>query len=318
MPAATLEAATTHPGFIQATEVWIPDPSGEVLIRSDGIYGPLKAFDRASADHGFAKGEGLPGLAWKEQRPVILTDIADPRFLRSGAAREAGLGAAAAIPVFSRDRLKGVLVMICGRDDDHVGAVEVWSSDNSPESKMTLDAGFYGAATAFREVSEGTTFERGKGLPGGVWGAGAPILMRDLGRSAGFVRSASAREAGLTTGLGVPVPTPGGMSYVLTLLTSRTTPIARRFEIWEVVAGKGGARPTAALIDGLCDTEGPLWETERRIQAWQGPVGRALATGTPVAEANPAAAPGAPRHAGMVALPQHVHGEVARIAAWYF
>ena len=41
--------------------------------------------------------------------------------------------------------------------------------------------------------------------------------------------------------------------------------------------------------------------------------------GPPVAEASP----GGPvsqtvRHAGMVALPQHVHGEVARIAAWYF
>lgn len=318
MSAATLEAATTRPGFIQATEVWIPDPSGEVLIRADGVYGPLKSFDRASADHGFVRGEGLPGLAWKAQKPVILTDITDPRFLRAGAAQAAGLGAAAAIPVYARDRLKGVLVMICASDDTHVGALEVWSSDNGPGTPMTLDAGFYGAATAFREVSEQTAFQRGQGLPGGVWGAGAPILMRDLGRSAGFIRSASAQAAGLTTGLGIPVPTPGGSTYVLTLLTSRATPIARRFEIWDVVAGKGGARPTAALTDGLCETEGPLWDTGRKVQSWQGPVGRALATGTPVTEAAPPALPGVPRHAGMVALPQHVHGEVARVVAWYF
>jgi hypothetical protein len=180
---------------------------------------------------------------------------------------------------------------------------------------MTLDAGYYGAATAFREASEGISFERGQGLPGGVWGAEAPILMRDLGSSAGFVRSAAARASGLATGLGVPIATPSGTPFVLALLSSRVSPIARRFELWDATAARPGRPASAALIDGLCDVEGPLWGAERKLAAWQGPVGRALATGAPVAETNPA---GAARYAGMVALPLHAHGEVTRVVAWYF
>lgn len=304
------------PAFILATEVWIPGPSGDVLLRSDGVYGPLKPFEAAAEEHGFAAGEGLPGRAWKEGRPILLTDLADPAFLRAGAAGDAGLAAAAAIPVFSGAVLKGVLVLFCGKDEAHVGALEIWRGQGG---RMTLDAGFYGAAAAFAEVSERTSFQPGQGLPGGVWSAGAPMLMRDLGHSAGFARSAAARAAGLTTGLGLPLATPSGTPYVLALLSGRATPIARRFELWDATAARAGRPATATLADGLCDTEGPLWTAERKLDAWQGPVGRALATGAPVTEANPAGPPNhSGRYAGMVALPQHVHGEVARIAAWYF
>lgn len=311
------------PTFILATEIWIPGPSGDVLLRSDGLYGPLKAFGANAEEHGFAPGEGLPGRVWKEGRPILLTDLSDPTFLRAGPAREAGLAAAAAIPVFSGSTLKGVLVLFCGRDDAHVGALEIWRGEGGA---MSLEAGFYGAADAFRSVSEATTFQPGQGLPGGVWGAGAPILMRDLGHGAGFVRAAAAREAGLAIGLGLPVPVPSGTPFVVTLLSGKATPIARRFELWDAAPARAGRAATATLRDGLCDVEGPLWDRDeatrpgqppagRTVQPWQGPIGRALATGAPVAEANPA---GPIRYAGMVALPQHLHGEVARIAAWYF
>ena len=309
--------------FILATEVWIPGPAGDVLLRSDGLYGPMKSFEAAAAEHGFARGEGLPGRAWKEARPILLTDLTDPAFLRASAAGEAGLAAAAAIPVFSGSALKGVLVLFCGQDPAHVGALEVWRGE---DGKMVLDAGFYGAADAFRAVSEQTTFQPGQGLPGGVWGANAPILMRDLGHGAGFVRSEAARAAGLVTGLGLPIPVPSATPYVLTLLSGKATPIARRFELWDATPAKAGRGASAILADGLCDIEGPLWDRDRAsrpgeapagrsVLPWQGPVGRALATGAPVAEPNPA---GPGRYAGMVALPQHLHGEVARIAAWYF
>ena len=295
------------PAFILATEVWVPGPSGDVLLRADGLYGPLKPFEAAAEDYGFAKGEGLPGRAWREGRPILLTDLTDPTFVR---AAPSGLAAAVAIPVFSGATCKGVLVLFCGRDESHVGAIEIWRAAGE---RMTLDAGFYGAAAAFRDVSEESSFAPGQGLPGGVWAAGAPILMRDLGSSAGFVRSAAARAAGLTTGLGLPISSPSGTSFVLTLLSGRATPIARRFELWDATPARAGRPAAATLVDGLCDVEGPLWGTERTLGPWQGPVGRALASGSPVAEATPAGG-----FAGMVALPQHVHGEVARIAAWYF
>ena len=116
--------------------------------------------------------------------------------------------------------------------------------------------------------------------------------------------------------LGLPVPVPSGKPYVFTLLSGKTTPAARRFELWDAAPARPGRPAAATLVDGLCDREGPLWGKDRKLAAWQGPVGRVLATGAPVTEKP--VTDTAPGFAGMVALPQHVHGEVARIAAWYF
>lgn len=305
------------PAFIQATEVWIPDEAGNTLVRSAGMYGALGAFGTASEGESFAKGEGLPGLAWAEARPIILRDIQnDGIFRRAEAARTAGLSAAAAIPVFAGEALKGVLVMLCAEDEGRIGAIEVWSSDESPGTPMRLVDGFYGAAKHFQWVSERTEFPRGQGLPGGVWASRTPMLFRDLGRSYGFIRAESAGKAGLTTGLGLPVPTPSADSYVLTLLSARDTPIARRFELWDVVPGRGGLPAHAVLVDGLCETEGALWGTERKATAWQGAVGRAFGGGVPVAESVPAKPDGL-GHSAMIALPIHDADGVAHVAAWF-
>lgn len=314
MDAAAIQQAAAPAAFIQATEVWTPHPGSGRLTRSGGLYGALAAFDETSAGESFGKGEGLPGRAWAEARPVLMHDLTDPAFRRGAAAAASGLGAALAVPVFCGDALKGVLVMFFAAAEEGVGAVEIWSEDGDA---LRLEAGFYGAATAFREASEQVAFRRGQGLPGGVWGANAPVLLHGLGRSPGFLRAAEARAAGLDTGLGLPVPTPSGAAHVLTLLSAPATPVARRFEIWRVASGRSGRAASAALIDGFCDTEGAIFDSDRQIQPWQGAVGQAMATGAPVVEAAPAALPGAPRFAGVVALPQHVHGEVARVVAWF-
>ena len=41
--------AATRPAFILATEVWVPDPAGDVLIRADGLYGPLEGLRQRPA-----------------------------------------------------------------------------------------------------------------------------------------------------------------------------------------------------------------------------------------------------------------------------
>ncbi len=304
------EELVSRQSFIQASEVWLPDDSGQWLVLGGGFYGAHKGFGGMSSGQGFAPGEGLPGRVWAEGRPVFVADMAGAGLPRSAAAERAGLTVAAAVPVFAGAALKGVLVLLCGEDEERAGAVEIWRGEGDV---MSLDGGFYGAAHAFAEVSRATTFQRGQGLPGGVWAAEAPMLMRDLGRHSAFVRSDAARTAGLTTGLGMPVPTPTGAAYALTLLSARATPIARRFELWDVTGGRGGRPPVATLADGLCELEGPLWGRDRQLQAWQGAVGRAMASGAPVAEPSPAGA----RYAGMVAFPIHRHAEVAHVAAWF-
>ena len=184
---------------------------------------------------------------------------------------------------------------------------------------LMLEDGYYGAAKHFEFVSKHTHFPRGQGLPGAVWAANTPILMRDLGSSYGFVRSESAGQAGLTTGLGLPVPVPSGETFVLTLLSARGTRISRRFEIWDARAARVGKDGAAVLIDGICAREGRLWageaEEPRRAAAWQGLIGRVLGSGLPVVDQGVAGI--AAGYENFVALPIHSKGEVSHIVAWY-
>lgn len=298
--------------FVQVSEVWVPE--GDRLVLSSGSYGALEAFAEASRKESFAKGEGLPGRAWADGKPIVLKAFDGSYFKRTEAAREAGLTAAVAIPVFAGTTLKAVLVTLCGDDDARTGAIEVW---READGLLMLEDGYYGAAKHFEWVSQHTHFPRGQGLPGGVWAAQTPILMRDLGSGYRFIRADSAGKAGLTTGLGLPVPAPVGRTYVLTLLSARGTPLARRFEIWDARKARVGSSGTAVLTDGICAIEGPLWaeDAERRATAWQGLIGQVLGTGIPVAASNMAGIPAG--YAAAVALPIFQGAELAHIAAWY-
>ncbi|MDV7144398.1 GAF domain-containing protein [Tropicimonas sp. TH_r6] len=306
----TLDAPTRT--FIEVAEVWIPENGN--LVLAAGNYGSLENFASISGNESFAKGEGLPGKAWAEARPVVLKEFKGSYFKRTEAAHEAGLTSAVAIPVFNGETLNAVLVVLCADDSERTGAIEVW---HDKDDALMLEDGYYGAAKHFEWVSKHTHFPRGQGLPGAVWASSTPILMRDLGSGYKFIRSESAGKAGLTTGLGLPVPTPGDADYVLTLLSARGTPIARRFEIWDARAAKVGKANEAVLIDGICAREGALWseETERRATAWQGLIGRVLGSGIPVVESKvPGLTAG---YESMVALPIHQNGELSHIVAWY-
>ncbi|XDB00383.1 GAF domain-containing protein (plasmid) [Sulfitobacter sp. LCG007] len=298
--------------FIEVTEVWIPE--GDRLVLGAGSYGALDAFAAASGKESFAKGEGLPGKAWAEARPVVLKGFEGSYFKRTDAAKAAGLTSAVAVPVFDGSTLRAVLVTLCGDDENRTGAIEVWSE---ADGLLTLDDGYYGAAKHFEWVSQHTQFPRGQGLPGGVWAANTPVLMRDLGSGYRFIRAESAGKAGLTNGLGLPVPVPGGKTYVLTLLSALGTPLARRFEIWDARAAKVGSANDAVLTDGICAREGALWDEDnpRRVSAWQGPIGKVLGSGLPVLESGvPGLAAG---YGSLTALPIYSRGELAHVVAWY-
>lgn len=300
--------------FIQASEVWVP--KGDRLVHGGGDYGDLADFAAVSGKESFGHGEGLPGKAWAEGRPVVLKAFDGSYFKRTEAAKAAGLTCAVAVPVFDGATLKAVLVVLCGDDAVRTGAIEVWREDNR---LLMLDDGYYGAAKHFEWVSKHTHFPRGQGLPGGVWASATPMMMRDLGSGYRFVRADAAGKAGLTTGLGLPVPTPNGETFILTLLSARGTPLARRFELWDARSAAVGSKKEAVLIDGICEREGPLWVDETgtpaRAKAWEGPVGRALGSGLPVVERGPAGLPAG--YTTMVALPIHQGGELAHIVAWY-
>lgn len=307
---------TREQTFIRVAEVWVPEAGSLRLAGSD--FGDMSHFAEASQAVRFSPGEGLPGRAWAEGRPIVMGTTESAGFARSGAAAKAGLTCAVAVPIFAGSDLKAILVMMCGTDARHAGAIEIWED---VYDKLQLADGYYGRADNFAAVSRGMSFQHGEGLPGSVWAANTPKLMCDLGRTSAFLRSREAAEIGLTNGIGIPVPVPGDKRYVLVLLSSPETPIARRFELWDARSADSDGERQAVLVDGICEREGGLWPKEFRpvdqpsARPWQGPIGRVLASGLPQVETSAAGLPAGYRH--MIALPVHRGPRLAHIVAWY-
>jgi hypothetical protein len=264
--------------FVKVIEVWVPDRGRTLLELGAGLYGPYKTFREASELKRFFYNEGLPGKAWAGGKPVVLTNFDDSYFRRVDAAKQIGLTAGIALPVFAGSFLLGVVVFLCGDEDEHAGAIEVWGRDADKTSEMTLLDGYFGTLKKFAAVSRDVHMTRGRGLPGKVWDTRMPLLIDDLGHSTAFLRADTAAEAGITTGLGIPCLRGPNEVYAVTFLSARGTPIARRFEIW--VPAEGGGLVFSA---GHCDQDSDIEMNfcSSSIAKGQGTIGRVWLTGVP-------------------------------------
>ena len=319
--------------FIRAIEAWVPDKTGSLLEFGGGIYGSARGFGAISRGMCFGRGEGLPGRAWEKGRPVILKQLADSYFLRARAARAAGLSCAIAIPWFAGAELSTVLVIFCGDDESHVGAIELWHNDAALSLDLALEDGVYGGtAELFEFLSRHTRFRKGNGLPGLAWESGLPVFMADLGKSTQFLRKEGALQAGITRGFALRCPSAPRPEVdpdaeqdtdVVAFLSALATPIVRRFETWLPDAK---ARHLVRS-EGFCEARGmlPALPPSDRIERGAGAIGQALAKRTPHIAEQAGAEPdvvGDEARAGglqaLVALPVLKDGVVLAVVAWYF
>lgn len=311
------EVLTGKRPFIRVTEVWVPSAADGTLVLKEGIYGKLAEFERVARETRFGYGEGLPGKAWASGKPIVLKDLVGSYFKRGAAAEAAGLTCAVAIPVFQGDRLTAVLVLFCGEDREHVGAIEVWHTPPDSYEMGFLD-GYYGTAEVFEWTARHINFTKGTGLPGQTWERETPVVFADL-RAPRFLRWEKAQEVGISRGIGVPIHTTQPGTYVLTLLSALATPIARRFEVWTAQAD-GGLR----LTDGFCERAGLLGAAPLQLASGEGAIGRVAATGIPATSADLSAEPDAVASAAqiaglttLVALPIHRTTGLVAVAVWY-
>lgn len=218
--------------FIKVAEIWVPSKTGAQLELASGLYGTLDDFKTASEQTRFDYYQGLPGIAWAVGHPVATTEFAQSCFKRTQAAKNAGLTSAIAVPIFSGEFLMAVVVFLCGDDEFHAGAIEVWANDPERSNELGVIDGYYGTLDYFEFISRKTKIMKGFGLPGQVWEQGLPVLMADLGESESFIRGRDAKNAGITTALGLPLSDKAGQVYLMTFLSAKATPIARQIEIW--------------------------------------------------------------------------------------
>jgi hypothetical protein len=266
--------------FLRVVEVWLPDADGALLEFGGGLYGNAKTLGTISRSMCFGRGEGLPGRAWDEGRPIVLKQLDAAVFRRSEQARADGITCGIALPVFQQDVLKAVIVLFCGDDEAHAGAIELWHNDPETSREMTLDDGYYGGtADAFEFISRRTSFHKGMGLPGIAWQSGAPVFLADLGKSGRFLRADSAQKVGINRGFAFPIANRGADHYVLAFLSALATPLVRRLEVWSP-AGSDGA---LHLAEGFCETQGLLAaDAMSPIERDEGIVGRCFTRAEPV------------------------------------
>jgi hypothetical protein len=322
-PSQRTEAERGMRTFIRVAEIWVPTEDGTALRYSDGLYGPLDQFRQASERMRFAFDEGLPGKAWASRHPIILKKFENSYFRRTEAAKAVGLTCGVALPVLAGDRLLAVVVFFCGDDEAHVGAVELWHNDPDVSYEMRLVDGYYGTADMFEFNSRYTRFPRGFGLPGRVWKSNMPMIVKDLYRSKAFLRWQQAMEVGINRGLGIPYPHASGHTWVMTFLSARDTPLARRFEIWV----PNQARDALIFHSGDCD-QNTLLEADyasARIGQSEGTIGEVWRSGIPAVRASMAGdASAAGRSAAavgldtMVAVPIFDQHGLKAIVVWYF
>jgi hypothetical protein len=307
--------------FVRATEVWIPSDDNEQLVLAQGDYGDLVGFATASVNTRFGYGEGLPGLAWERGHPIVMQSLTRPLFLREDAAAEAGLTCGVAIPILAGADLKAVMVLLCGDDEGHVGAIEVWHAP-ADSNELGLADGYFGTADKFEFQSKHIKFRQGIGLPGMTWEADVPVVMKDLGRTKRFLRRESAQSAGITRGLGIPLREGTDEVWILTFLSAISTPIADRFEVW--VPRRDGT----GLIyqSGICESGEDLADTYAGVVIAEDTtvLGQVLRDGVPrlssktAAEADAVAASCERAELKrIVAMPVFRHRELKAVIAWY-
>ena len=310
--------------FIRVVEAWVPSSDRSMLEYGGGMYGSATRFAELSQSTRFGLGEGLPGQAWQQRRPIVLKDFDGSYFKRTKVAHAEGLTSGIAVPIFAGEFLTSVLALFCGEDEAHAGAIELWCNDPVEGPDMQLADGHYGStAEAFEYVSRRTSFRKGNGLPGLVWDSGLPVFMEDLGKGSRFLRAETATKVGINRGFAMPCPVPGQETYVMAFLSALGTPIVRRFESWE----PDSTRQRLMRSTGFCEFEGMLAPSADSTQPerGQGTIGRAFLTGTPAFSDNVASEPGsigasaaAVGLGSVVALPIVRDGLLVAVVAWYF
>ena len=304
--------------FIKVTEIWIPDKNRTQLEFGSGLYGGLTDFKAASEQQQFAYNEGLPGKAWAAGHPIVLTKFEHSYFKRTAAAKEAGLTCGIAIPIFSGDFLMAVVVFLCGDDEHHAGAIEVWRNNLALENQLNVMDGYYGTLHHFEAISRNMKVPKGKGLAGLAWQTGLPVLIDDICKAETFIRASDAKQAGISMGIGIPVSDNPGQPYIMTFLSAKATPIAKRIQIWipdaqgkQLICQQGYSKNSNDLAK--------IFETIT-INKGEGALGRVWLTGVPVitGDHEPDYNPELDSLSCMLAIPVIEQGRLKAIVSFLF
>ncbi|MGH8573611.1 MAG: GAF domain-containing protein, partial [Gammaproteobacteria bacterium] len=162
-----------------------------------------------------------------------------------------------------------------------------WVVDPDPNVRALREVTFHSASgefSAFEEVSRGTSFAPGVGLPGRVWSTGRPAWITDVTLDPNFPRAPIARQIGLRGAFAFPIWCEG---QVLGVMEFFSPEVAEPDEALLAMMGAVGSqigqfierkraaqaaeetlRRSQELLQGILPGEvAQEWETTRGVQA---------------------------------------------------
>lgn len=296
--------------FIRVIEYWVPTADKSLLEFGGAMFGNANRFAAATRSLCFGKGEGLPGQAWEQGRPIVLRQLGDSYFRRAKAAEADGLTCGIALPLYKGTALTAVVVIFCGDDAQSAGAIELWRNDPQENTDLSLADGYYGlTGDAFEFISRSIIFRRGSGLPGIAWEKQAPVFLENLGKGSGFLRADGAVKVGINRGFAIPCAAQDGSNVVMAFLSALATPIAQQVEVWEPASHPTDTE-NPAIECTFCFAEAmPESQTihyQVRSHGARALIEQAFASGVPAV------------HAPMIAIPVAPQGKVTAVMALYF
>jgi len=275
--------------FIKVIEIWTPTPDGKGLALYDALYDEYNEIRRVSEDRIFGYNEGLPGAAWANAAPQLITDLENSYFLRKEEAKRAGLNSGIAIPIFAGEFLVAVVLLFCRDKDKHgeylTGAIELWSNQGEHSDTLKLvDAYYVSTLSKLKNTSLGMKFIKGSGLPGSAWDYRIPMVVDNMLDTSLFQRASTAAVEGITSAIGLPFSYYNGKEYVITFLSANKTPIASRFEIWV----PNREREYLFFHAGACEHEKDLRGIHKRTRVHrdEGLLGKVWLSGIPSISTN--------------------------------
>lgn len=144
------------------------------LHLQDGFYGNLDRFEFISRRLTLMRGRGLPGTAWTQGYPVIMTHLGESgSFLRARNAAECNLNTGLAIPFFYTQRDIQVVTFLSTEATPVAGRFEVWRPDEA-HRYLLFAQGYSAKGEDLQALYRGVAHDRGDSALGQVWLNGRP------------------------------------------------------------------------------------------------------------------------------------------------
>jgi hypothetical protein len=230
---------------------------GKTLELVSGLYDDMPYFEAVSRGMTLRRDEGLPGKTWAAGHPIVLKNLSNSYFRRGDAAFAEALTCAIALPIIRHGELTAVLVQFFGDNRYQRGAVEIWNAP-AGAAELALTDGYFGRTDQLARASRDTRFACGEGIPGRVWQSGMPLLVAEVSGDDVFLRRDSAEQVLIHRAVGIPCCASDEGHWVMTFLSVRNSPLARRFEIWVPDA----TAQNFTLAAGYCEIAGALQELD--------------------------------------------------------